>query len=785
MGTIFRNFIKTLKRFKLASALNLLGLSVAFAAFMIIMMQVRYERNFDSVYPKADRIYRLEISQDSVNYSTLLARPVVDLALEASPQIEDKVMLLPFKISTYINVTKPDGSLVGFNESVNMVYPTITELFGYEMVEGLASALNEPNKVLIPKSMAERFFGKEAAVGKMITNREEGVTYEVGGVYKDFPAHSSHVNDIKIRMPDDHQRGQWGNQNFNAYVTLYPNASPEEVAGMMTERYKAAETPDWYNTDFHFRLTPLQELYYMTDIGQDFLPKGNKAATSILFVIALLVIGIAVINFVNFSTSMAPVRIKSINTQKVLGSPTGLLRRTLVFEGIGLCVLAYCFSLLWVSLFNASGFSSLLVAPADLDANPLIVWGTLGLTIAIGLISGLYPAYYMTSFPPAMALKGSFGMSPSGRKLRTALIGFQFVISIGLIIAALFMQIQNVYLRNMDRGIAKDQIAVVKLDEDMAANHKQVLVDKLKSDPGIDDVAFAASPFGEADFYMTWGRNMPDGRYVHFTCMPVSHNFLSVMGLEIVEGRDFTEDDTFKDGTFIFNETARRQQNLELGNSMDGGEGMATVVGFVKDFNFMSLRKPIESMALYEVGKEFWYPLSVAYIKVVGDPYAAVKYIEKSIAEIDPHYPASVYFYDARFNEIYKKEVNTTKLITLFSLLAILISLVGVFGLVVFETQYRRKEIGIRKVFGSTIGEILALLNKSFVRIVAVCFVLAAPLAYCGVTSWLGNFTYRTPIHWWVFMIALVLVAAITLLIVTIQSWRVATANPVEALRNE
>ncbi|MCC8062431.1 MAG: FtsX-like permease family protein, partial [Rikenellaceae bacterium] len=411
----------------------------------------------------------------------------------------------------------------------------------------------------------------------------------------------------------------------------------------------------------------------------------------------------------------------------------------------------------------------------------------LGVSIAVGLLAGLYPAFYTTSFAPALVLKGSFGMSPKGRKLRTALIGFQFVVSLGLIVAAVFLQLQNRFMWKMDTGINRENIAIVVLNRELAKEEIKIpLVSELKSDANIEDVAFAMSSMGTSDFFMSWGRNTREGQHIDFECFPVSWNFVRVMGLKVVEGRDFIEEDQTRDGVFIFNQTAMNRFGMTLDDQVEGHNGdMVPIAGVMKDFNYASLRNNIGPMCLYEFGKNTWGDLSVAFIKIKGNPFAAADHIKKTLARFDPLYPVDLTFYDTAFDNLYRKERKTTSLITVFSLLAVIISLVGVFGLVVFETQYRRKEIGVRKVLGATVAEILGMFNKSFVRLVLVCFVVAAPLAWYGVTKWLETFAYRTPVYWWVFALSLLVVLLITLITVTVQSWRAATANPVSALKTE
>ena len=344
-------------------------------------------------------------------------------------------------------------------------------------------------------------------------------------------------------------------------------------------------------------------------------------------------------------------------------------------------------------------------------------------------------------------------------------------------------------MQHFPLGFDKDRIAVVELNGRMAAKNKDAYVNKLKEYPGIEDVAFAQEKLGAQDSYMTWSGVYKE-QNVGINALPVSWNFIDVMGIQRTGGRQLTEaDEKGKKLTFILFDAMRNQYDIKDGDSFNipwmGVDEPIEIAGFVKDVHFTSLRGKMENTAL--IINYYWGQLPVSYIRIKAGTNLpeAVDHIRKVVADIDPAYPVDVLFYDTIFDSLYRQEENLSMMVFLFSLLAIIISLVGVFGLVVFESQYRKKEIGIRKVHGSTVGGILGMLSKRYVAIVLICFVLATPLAYYGVTKWLENFTYKTPIHVWVFAAALVVVMLITLATVVFQSWKAATANPVESIKNE
>ena len=535
--------------------------------------------------------------------------------------------------------------------------------------------------------------------------------------------------------------------------------------------------------DQQLKLTPLTAIYYLNE-SQDgmIFRSGNNEVTLLLFFIALLIIIVAAINFTNFSTALTPLRIKSINTQKVLGSSDRLLRNALLAEAAIVSLIAWLISLVLVWMLGRATALPFVEADLSILKNLPIVLITGGVALITGVVAGLYPSWYVTSFPPALVLKGSFGLSPSGRKLRTILVSVQFIVSILLIIGASFVQLQNDYMRSFSLGFDKDQIAIVELSGELYNKHHETYVNRLKEFPDIEDVAFAMEKVASKDGYSTNGAVLKQKEF-HFFMIMTSPNFLRVMGIPVEEGRDFSlSDELSEEPVYIFNETAKLAVNMEQGDILQSWIP-GRIIGFTGNVKFTSLRNGENNIAF--VVSKMPYPMSVSYIrlKAGSDVHAAVNHIRKTLADLDPAYPFDVQFYDTIFNHLYHKEENLRSLITVFSILAIIISLVGVFGLVVFDTQYRRKEIGVRKVHGATNSEILKMLNRSYIYIVLVCFALATPIGYYGIKKWLESFAYKTPMYWWVYLAALTIVLVITIGTVTFQSWRAANANPVDSLK--
>ncbi|WP_300828853.1 ABC transporter permease [uncultured Rikenella sp.] len=791
MKTVFRNFITTLRRFKLASGLNLLGLAAAFAAFVIILIQVNYEYGFDRFHAGADRIFRVEVSSARQNipagsYTPALPLPLAEAIRDAVPQIE-RVAVADGRERTLNVVAEREGNRTVYEETTREVSDEWLALLGVRMAEGdAATALDEPGAALIPESMARKFFGSEPALGRLLAPAETDSTIgvrravRVGGVYRDFPRNSIFSNIIYLPVGEA-ERNLWSWSNYQIYLQLASTGEAEEVERAIGR----IDYPD-KSEEAKWRLMPLADIYYAADIVHDMAPKGSRTATRILLAIAVLVIAVAGINFVNFSMALAPVRMKNINTRKILGSSVAALRAAQVAEAAMTAAVAYAVALGMVAYIGRSALGSYFATSLLPGDNGGVVLLGAAIAVLTGAAAGLYPAIYSTSFPPALAVKGNFGLSPKGRTLRNVLVGFQFSVSMVLIICAAFMNLQNSFLATRAIGMNRGGVVEMPVSKKIFAD-RQSLFNELENDPAVEGVALSMAPmFRDCyDNLGVWFR----GEVVEFGNVEVTSQFTELMGIRIAEGRGFVEeDDRAEPGTrAIFNRTACRKYGLELGDRLEVGAGRGVeVVGIMEDVNFESLHKPLGPFALMNVGNTEQSYLPTAYVRIgAGGGTAVLGRMAGVVAALDPNAVVDVHFLDETVEAQYRDERRIGSLITGFSLLAIVISMAGVFGLVVFETQYRRKEIGVRKVMGATVAEILAMFNRSFVRLVLICFVVAAPLAWYGVREWLGTFAYRTPVYWWVFAVSLLIVLAITLATVTIQSWRAATANPVEAFKTE
>lgn len=791
MKTIWRNFLNVLRHFKMATLLNIVGLSVAFTAFTLILMQQEYHYNFDRMHSGVESIFRVHEVNGGVP-QPILYRPFARAFATSSPHIVSSALSLEGGgLDNLAFTITRNGAKERYKEPRMLVTPQYPLLFAFDIVEGDRQALEDPQKALIPLSMAQKWFGNESAVGRQLDLSGGKGYLVIGGVFRDFPLNSSVVNAIYYSIDPKENYDNWKNQNYTLYIRLDDPANNQMVVDNFEKTYdiKAVlgEDASWGPDGKQIELAPLTDLHFLTNVQWDTFPKADRPTLLILLAIGFVIVGIAGINFINFSTALMPMRIKSINTQKVLGSSEGLLRAGIVVEAVGISVLAYLLSLVWLHICSLSSIASFVDADIRIGEHPGIVAITGGLAVCVGLLAGLYPAYYITSFPPALVLKGSFGLSPKGRQLRNVLIGIQFVVSFVLIIGAIFMYLQNYFMQHAPLGYNTDQVIVAEINANINKS-RTAFTQQLKSSAGIEDVAYGNMVLGSRDDYMGWGR-MYKNTYIHFQCLPVDPAFFKVMGIEISDGRAFREEDAnAPKGLLIFNERARTEFDMQLNEQVNDME----IIGFIRDVKFASFRTPVAPMAFLVWGKYEWggdrpvsYSRSYIKVKAGHDLRAAMNHVKQTLEAFDSDYLFDVRFYDEVLNRTYKNEQKIGKLITLFSLLTVFISIVGVFGLVVFDSEYRKKEIGIRKVLGSTTEEILLLFNKTYICILLICFVLAVPLAWYGVHRWLENFAYKTPMYVWVYGVAFLAVMIITVLTVTFQNWKTANANPVDSIKSE
>lgn len=795
MKLMIRNLLYLFKRFKTAVVLNLFGLTIAFAAFLLIVMQVDYEMNYDAMHSKSGRTFRLEANHGEFEHNAIHCLMFSDAFVNSSAHITDYSYRYPFYGGErYCQIDEVDdqGEAKVFKENFQLCLPNISDVFDFHMKEGSVGCLSIPGSVLIPESVAKRLFDKQSAIGKRI--RMSGSSgwqpvsttiLTIGGVYKDFPGNTTVQNRIYVPMDQlDLLKSSWQMYANEIYVTLDDPLNKEEVLDHFNKTFDFAKSQMGSAQEIALRLTPLKDVYYTHDTTFDFNPKGHRETNYVLLGIAFLILFIAGINFTNLTTSLIPLRLKTINTHRVLGCSIYKLRAISLIESIVICLISYILALFIVNDLSYTPIANWVDADIRLSQYKALILLTALIAILTGCLAGLYPAIRSTSYAPALVLKGSFGLSPKGKKVRVALIGFQYTVSIALIIVTLFMGLQNHFMTSSEQlGFNKDQVAIVNLTPEIYAKHKPQYIQKLKDYPGIEDVAFSVYELSKEDDMIDLEYARHEDKDVFFKVFYASENFLSVMDIQVEEGRDFTREDLNKaQSDYIINPAAERDFHLHPGDRFND----RTVLGVSKDFRFNSCRIA-SSPFVFALNNDIPNPKLVSYIRFNSKTnlQEAVAHVRETLKEIDPTFPFEISFYNTILNNLYQKEQTLGKLISLFGIMAILISIVGVFGLVLFETQYRRKEIGIRKINGATTGQILLMFNKTYIRIVSVCFIISVPIAWMGTQQWLENFAYKTPLHLWVFIVAFLIILSVTIGTVTFRNWQAANENPVNSVKSE
>jgi len=782
MKAIIRNLISVFRRFKLAAVLNILGLSVAFAAFIVIMIQLDYDFNFDKHFKDYDKIFRVERRRTNSDWKNAIhSYPFTTLFAESSPNIRASTLTAEQPDDVFFHV-EINGERYFHEGRVMRVASNFTDVFTINFVEGSAEALKTPNNAIIPLSLAQKLFGNVSAIGKQlfISNVRESLT--VGAVFRDFPSNSIFENCIYTQIPEA-RYGGWESASWCLYIlvndpavvpTLYENFSRNNDLSSINSSH--------WSKDLYLDFTALADIHYAKNVDFDSTPKSSKQSLFILLSIAIVILIIAAINFTNFSTALAPMRIKSINTQFVLGARRRTLRWAITSEAVILSFLSFFVAVLLVFIFSKTQMARLVDGNLSLSANLFIMGGTALAALFTGLLAGVYPARYMTSFSPALVLKGSFGLSPKGRRLRNTLIGIQFIASFALFIGASFMYLQNYFMQNAPLGYDKENLLTV--DIRTIKESREAITNELKTYSGIEDVTYGVNLMATSDLYSQWSFTFKE-KTIWTQVFVVNYDFLKVMNIEVTEGRDFRQDDARP--FLIFNDVTRKQFNLELNETSTNG---IEIIGFIPDIKYASFRtevRPMAFMAYPQAMIPSGAHLSNAYIKLKAGANLrdAISHIKATLKKFDADCIFNIRFFDETLQKLYEKEIALNSLITLFSLISIFISIVGVFGLVVFDSECRRKEIGIRKVFGASAMNIIIMFNKAYFKILAICFVVAAPLAWYAVNRWLENFVFRTPMNWWVYLLAFVSVSVITICTVTFQNWRVANDNPVKAIKTE
>ena len=781
MKIAFKNFITTLRRYKVASVLNIAGMTLAFLAFYVIMSQVYYDITYNRSIKDSDRTYIL-LTRFAEDWIALASRGVAERTFGLWPDVECSGTIRNKGLGAeYVWVKRTEYNYDRYDYRTATMSLPLLDVLSFRTVEGDLRRLSEPETVIISESLAERMgvhAGDDVYLPDMDAKeddpdagRKPARRMTVAGVYADF-APNTMMGDVHIAMDagDDHLTGDkqhW--VNYTYYVKLRKGASPEALA----EVWKRTEPNVG---DDGVRLVPIRDIYYWQTLKFGTVEQGSKSGTAVLFGIAMLIVVVAFINFVNFFFAMIPVRLRAVNICKVFGAPTSALRWNFLFESVGMVLCSLLLALYLMVVVQESFLAEYVTCSLAMSDNLPALALVLVITVIIALASSLYPAWYITSFNASLAVKSGFAGSVTGRRMRLALTGVQFIISIALIIVSAAFWTQYRYMMRFDMGFDRDNVLTFE-STGAIAGRGNAFLSYLESDPDIAAVTTASDDVIGLENTKSW---WVDDIFVEVRNCDVRYNFFDVMGIPLIDGEGFSPSDENRNRGVVVNRYLAETLDLHVGDLFTLGR----VAGITDDvmMHDVSQNKQFMAWGCATDNMRFFY------VRVHGgsDIRRVCDFIRSSVREFDPAADEpSIEFVDQHVARLYDKVKRQTVLVSMFALLSVVISLMGVFGIVLFETQHRRREIAVRRVFGASTSGIIWMLNRRYALIVAVCFVVAAPVAWYVVVRWMERFVNRTDISWLIYLGALLLVLAITLALVTLRSWRAANENPSRVLGGE
>ncbi|MBU2492862.1 MAG: ABC transporter permease [Bacteroidetes bacterium] len=800
--------LRNIFKYKIYSLINIVGLAVGITCTILILLYVTDEISFDKFHSKADRIYRVIEYIDPAERSSSLPFPTSEAMLTDFPNyIENSVRFFNFQTSTLtIEYAPENGQRLLFNEPhIFFADSTFFKVFDFKLLQGNPNeVLNKPDLVLVTKSTAQKYFGNDDPVGKRI--RFEGQTeLTVAGVLEDTPSNSHFKFDFIISFATLDQFGFTGNNGgFNwywnpcwTYITLKEGVNPKTLQDQF---------PDFVQKYFHpaikdltrLELQPLTDIHLYSNLDYEIAANSDVTLVYIFGIIAVFILAIAGINFINLSTARSMKRAREVGVRKVMGALPQQLIGQFLAESVLFSLIAILLAIPFVYLF-LPGLNALAAKQISFTfITSGVFWAALfSIVVLVGLVGGIYPALFLSSFQPVKVLAGKVGKLGSGAMLRKLLVVAQFAISGILIIGTIITYNQLNHLRSANLGFDKDQVLLLPIQRTPIGGQQYYqFVDRMKNSENIIQVSAGNMVMGtetQTASYIIEGKDKEIMMSTYF----VEPDFGKTLGMEFIAGRDFSTEfasDTASGiGGVIINESflklAGWNTDNALGKRVTGTlEGEMRVIGVVKDFHYTSLRQPVAPFLFVinpnSQARQFFR--SFAYIRIKGNNYKnAIANIESIFKDYVPNRPFEYSFLDEKINSQYKGEDSLGKIATVFSLMAIFVACLGLFGLSSFTAEQRTKEIGIRKVVGASVGTIVMLLSKQFLILVAVANLIAWPSAFYLMNLWLSNFQTRTSIDLLPFITAAVFTFVIAFATMSFQAIKAAQANPVKSLKYE
>lgn len=788
-----RNLLKT----KLFGLLNVTGLAVGMAASVLILLWVQNELSFDSYHTKSARTYPV-ITHNQVNKEETWHWSTTPLPLaELAKQLPDVETLTRLSKPFWNGLTMKIGGQLIQEPKVACVDENWFSVFDYSLVDGSLTDFNRNMRSLaLAESKATRLFGSARAVGQLV--RIDTLDYVVRAVFKDNPVNSSFQYDCLIPLsahlsnPNTYKNeNNWNNFNYETYLVLRPGADARKVSKKLTQLVqvaKADEKTKKPDTSITLELESLTDMHFDT-VDRSGSEQGDRRTVYIFFGLALAILLMACINYVNLTTARASIRAKEVGVKKIIGAGHAQLFAQFMLESILMCTAALGIALVLTYSFLPI-FNSLTNKTFSINFGSISLWAVLmGTALTAIVLTGIYPAMLLSSFQPVRAIRGLNVLGSSNSLFRKSLVVVQFTISIAFLIATLVVYYQIKFIRTTKLGYDRDHILSLTIPWNVQPKvDPLVMKSRLLQQSSIKEATIASQNIVEIKSAHSGSLDW-DGRPADFQPtvgqISVEPSYQKVFNLKMAEGRWFAENNTADEQNVILNEAAVRKFKLRkpvVGQRFHFQDLKGVVMGVVRDFHFKSLHEEISPLVLFN--KSGWR--SGIYVKIVpGKEADAIKAIQRIWTELVPSRPLEYTFLDETFDRLYKTEARTATLFNAFALVAVLISCLGLFGLATFTAEMRTKEIGIRKVLGASVVSLMTLLSTDFLKLVLIAIVVAIPIGYYFMHSWLQSFAYKIDLAWWLFALAGLLAVIVALLTISFQSAKAALTNPVKSLRNE
>lgn len=784
----FKIAIRNIKRQKSFSLLTILSLAIGLTAFIIISLYIQYEFSFDKYHKNAENIYRILADHGNDDIEASTPGPLAPTLIEYYPEIKSAI-----RISNRSNILVSYNNKKFLESNFYFSDPGIVKVFSFDLVIGdLNTAIDYPNSIIISKNVASKYFGEENPINKII-KIENSKEYKITGVFKNLPK-NSHFN-INFIAPFSKIHDNWRTFEYNTYCLLEDNIDPKVIENKFNELLEKKNYP---NSNIgkanrcSYQFQPLTEIHLNSNINNDISNNNNANNIYILSFIGFLILLIGCTNYMNLATARSGKRIKEVGIRKVVGAQKRQIMRQFLGEAIIFSTLAFILSIFFVVMILPV-FNSFIEREITLNlmTNFQFIFSLVGIIIFTGIIAGGYPAMLISSFKPTKILHKTNKNSKRGTFQKNILVIFQITISIILIISTFVVRDQLFYIKNTDVGYSKDQIITVIIRDSAVQKNIETVKKELLKNPNILKATLSRHLPNRITnaVKMEIPKNLSTKSppLIYFTV--ADYDFLDVFDIKLVQGRNFSPEFlSDNNGAFLFNETAVRTLGWDSPIGKDyhiiWNNRSGKTVGVIKDFNFRSLHNKISPLLIYFSSDKFYSSYFSIKLKANTIPQT-LDFLEEQMEIFSPNYPFEYRFFDDVFDHAYRAEQKLADIFGVFSSIAILLACLGLFGLTSFTAEQKFKEIGIRKVLGASITNIIQLLSKEFIKNILIAIIIGWPIAYYTMNNWLENFAYRVNIGIKSFVLATFLIFLLSIITVDYQILKASLKNPIDSLRYE